>query len=201
MVNYKLPFYGKRGSIGEIKETESGFQVLTYNVDGDKFNETIMIRNTPSNRIDLLNNFFQNVEEYLKINQNKFIELKNKEKKNVANKNMAMIILIVSVLLGIGIPGVGICLGTANFGSLGASLIVGAAFATASVISLKNGKENESIDDFVKNYYNLQHELKIYKEERNKAMREKKDVKSRSLSPSSYDKINTSVLRKRRSKD
>ena len=34
MLYLQLPFYGKRGSIAEIKETEKTYDVSTYNNDG-----------------------------------------------------------------------------------------------------------------------------------------------------------------------
>ena len=48
MLYLQLPFYGKRGSIAEIKETEKTYDVSTYNNDG-KASITSKVKKTNSN--------------------------------------------------------------------------------------------------------------------------------------------------------
>lgn len=200
MLYYKLPFYGKRGSIGEIKESKYGIEVLTYDVDGKGFNESIIIRNTKNNRNDILDVFFKNVEEYLDKNKDKFFELKNSEEKVFLNRNLCIVILIMSILFGIGIPGASIILGTDGmFGAV--ILMICASFSTASIISLKKNREESIKKKFLKTYSDLSHEFSIYEEEKRILVSRNKDIKSRSLSLSKHDKDKSSVLVKTRIKD
>lgn len=199
MLYYKLPFYGKRGSIGEIKEFKSRFEVSVYNIDGKKNDNVLTIKNNFNNKRDLLANFFCDVEEYLSKFQGDFMKLSKVDKKLVLNKKVAVLILILSVLIGIGVPAVGILLGSANLWTLGLiSLAFGASFSTASLISLKNAIENEKIDDFLRIYSNLNHELNIYKEETKLLNNKNNNIKRRCLSPSVYDREKQSALIKTR---
>ena len=200
MLDIKLPFYGKRGSIGKIIETPSNYQVYTYNIDGKKYDQIRNIKKNSQNKNDLLNSFYQDVEEYLIKNNDKFKQLSTQEKKNILDKKIVQIILIASVALGILPLATSIILESVNLWNIGIiTLLTGASFATASLISLKNIKEKEETEQFLKTYSNLQHELKLYKEEKSKSVALNKKIEKpnhRSLSPMMQSKIGKNIKTK-----
>lgn len=171
MLNYKLPFYEKKGSIAAILETESDYQVWRYKIDGKIEQESSHIKKTSSNKQALLNEFFTNVEEWLTTNKNKYEELiannPNKlETKSVLNKQNTMIILILSIIIGICPLATSIILESASLWTIGAgTFISGAAFTTASIIRLNSIKFEEKNTKFKNKYESMQHELKIYNAE------------------------------------
>lgn len=189
MLNYKLPFYKKRGSIAEIKETESNYQVYRYTIDGKIEPEPNNIKKTQSNKEALLKDLFNNIEEFLnknKLKYNEIIKSNNLEFNNnsILNKKNTQLILILAVIIGIIPLATTITLELTNQWTIGIiSLITGASFATASLIRIDKIKETEQKIQFIKTYSSYQHELKIYKEERQKT-KENIITKSRSLSPS-----------------
>ena len=60
-------------------------------------------------------------------------------------------------------------------------MVIGAAFSTASIISLKNIKENRDSTSFIKNYENLKKDLELYNEEKAKALIPKKRMRKDNL--------------------
>ena len=65
MLNKSLPFYGRKGSINELKETEKNYNVSTYNIEGKKNQNTMIIKKTTQNKNELLKSFYNDVKEYL----------------------------------------------------------------------------------------------------------------------------------------
>lgn len=202
MLNKRLPFYGKRGSIGEISETDDYYQVKTYDIDG-KYNDIINVRKTYQDKNSLFGNYYKDVEEYLNLNKDKLDSLSKEEKKVLLNKRMVKVILTISVLIGILPLAVSIVLGNASLWSIGGiTLLIGASFSTASIISLKNIKEYEDKEEFKRTYKNLEHELKVYKSELNNELVSKKSKNksnNRNLTPinRTNDKVNSLIKTKK----
>ena len=196
MLKKELPFYGKRGTIASIEELEKYYLVKLYELDGSLKEEDFSIKKTSKNRKKLLENYYNCSEEYLNLEstKEKYTSLKEEEKKNqnpLLNKKLVAILLSVSILVGITPLASSIVLNSGLLWTIGKyTLVIGAAFSTASIISLKNIKNNKESTSFTKIYENLKKDLELYNEEKDKELtpkkRERKDS-SDTLSPISRE--------------
>lgn len=196
MLKKELPFYGKRGTIASIEELDKYYLVKLYELDGSLRKEDFPIKKTAENLKKLLENYYNCSEEYLNLEntKEKYTSLKEEEKKNqnpLLSKKLVAILLSVSILVGITPLASSIVLNSGLLWTIGKyTLIIGAAFSTASIISLKNIKENRESMSFTKNYENLKKDLELYNEEKDKELTPKKRKRkdsSETLSPISRE--------------
>ena len=77
----KIPYYGKYNSISEIKLSNDGhtYQVKRYNTKGKEKQEIFEIPKKHKNTELLFSDYYNNVEEYLIKNKNKYTSYKNKK--------------------------------------------------------------------------------------------------------------------------
>ena len=77
----KIPYYGKYNSISNIKLSEDSLTYLVkrYDNKGRERNETFEIAAKKKNTDALLNDYFNNVEEYLRKNKDKYASYKDKK--------------------------------------------------------------------------------------------------------------------------
>lgn len=196
MLKKELPFYGKRGTIASIEELEKYYLVKLYELDGKLYKQNLHIKKTSKNKEKLLENYYNCSEEYLNLEntKEKYTSLKEEEKKNqnpLLNKKLVAILLSVSILVGITPLASSIVLNSGLLWTIGKyTLVIGAAFSTASIISLKNIKENRDSMSFTKNYENLKKDLELYNEEKDRELTPKKRKRkdsSETLSPISRE--------------
>lgn len=180
MLKKELPFYGKRGTIASIEELDKYYLVKLYELDGSLKEQNFSIKKTSKNREQLLENYYHYLEEYLNLEniKEKYTCLLEEEKKNqnpLLNKKLVAILLSISILVGITPLASSIVLNSGLLWTIGKyTLVIGAAFSTASIISLKNIKENNDSISFTKNYENLKKDLELYNEEKDKELTPKK---------------------------
>ncbi len=196
MLKKELPFYGKRGTIASIEELDKYYLVKLYELDGSLKEQDFFIKKTSKNRKQLLENYYHYSEEYLNLEntKEKYTSLKEEEKKNqnpLLNKKLVAVLLSISILVGITPLASSIVLNSGLLWTIGKyTLVIGAAFSTASIISLKNIKENNDSTSFTKNYENLKKDLELYNEEKDKELTPKKRMRkgsSETLSPISRE--------------
>ncbi len=187
MLKKELPFYGKRGTIASIEELDKYYLVKLYELDGSLKEQDFFIKKTSKNRKQLLENYYHYLEEYLNLEntKEKYTSLKEEEKKNqnpLLSKKLVAILLSVSILVGITPLASSIVLNSGLLWTIGKyTLVIGAAFSTASIISLKNIKENQDSTSFIKKYENLKKDLELYNEEKAKALIPKKKMRKDNL--------------------
>lgn len=187
MLKKELPFYGKRGTIASIEELDKYYLVKLYELDGNLKEQDFFIKKTSKNRKQLLENYYHYLEEYLNLEntKEKYTSLKEEEKKNqnpLLSKKLVAILLSISILVGITPLASSIVLNSGLLWNIGKyTLVIGAAFSTASIISLKNIKENRDSTSFIKNYENLKKDLELYNEEKAKALIPKKRMRKDNL--------------------
>lgn len=77
----KIPYYGKYNSISNIKLSEDSLTYLVkrYDNKGRERKETFEIAAKKKNTDALLNDYFSNVEEYLRKNKDKYTSYKDKK--------------------------------------------------------------------------------------------------------------------------
>jgi hypothetical protein len=196
MLKKELPFYRKRGTIASIEELDKYYLVKLYELDGSIKKYDFNIKKTLKNKEKLFDNYYCNVEEYLNLtsNKEKYTSLKEEEKKNqnpLLNKKLVAILLSISILVGITPLASSIVLNSGLLWTIGKyTLVIGAAFSTASIISLKNIKNNKESTSFTKIYENLKKDLELYNEEKDKELTPKKRKRkdsSDTLSPISRE--------------
>lgn len=209
MLKKELPFYGKRGTIASILEHDKYYLVKLYELDGSIKEYDFNIKKTLKNKEKLFDNYYCNVEEYLNLtsNKEKYKEIKEEEKKNqnpLLNKKLVAILLSVSILVGITPLASSIVLNSGLLWTIGKyTLVIGAAFSTASIISLKNIKNNKESTSFTKIYENLKKDLELYNEEKGKSMtlnKKKRNDNTEILSPVSRE-LGPNVTRKLEKKE
>ena len=187
MLKKELPFYGKRGTIASIEELDKYYLVKLYELDGNLKEQDFFIKKKSKNRKKLLENSYHYLEEYLNLEntKEKYTSLKEEEKKNqnpLLSKKLVAILLSISILVGITPLASSIVLNSGLLWNIGKyTLVIGAAFSTASIISLKNIKENRDSTSFIKNYENLKKDLELYNEEKAKALIPKKRMRKDNL--------------------
>ena len=109
-LNKKIPYNGKYNSISNIKLSEESLTYLVkrYNNNGKEKNETFEIAAKNKNTNALLNDYFNDVEEYLRKNKDQYTSYKDKKitiKKDFdinkidKLKNISKISLILSTLI------------------------------------------------------------------------------------------------------
>ena len=158
-MKYTLPYYGIKGTISEIKESENYYTVYRYGMSEKDIYILEVPKNIKNNEL-LLNNYYSDLKNYLNENKEKYEQYKNKKYKKHPNLNLLKIIAIV--MLSSSIP----LLQTYNIlGYVGIALDILSIPVVISVIKLSiDEKKKEKNIKFIKKYNELQHKLRLHNE-------------------------------------
>lgn len=182
MLYLQLPFYGKRGSIAEIKETEKTYDVSTYNNDG-KASITSKVKKTNSNLKALINNYHKDTDEYLRTNREKYdIASYEKNTEYPSAKTIKAAFITSAVLVSTAMP---ISALTGMAGVTVYSLVIGTPFFIASYKVLKKIDKQNKKNSFINEYKRLNKEYRKYEIEKED---EKRRTLARSKIPMNIDK-------------
>ena len=195
MLNKSLPFYGRKGSINELKETEKNYNVSTYNIEGKKNQNTMIIKKTTQNKNELLKSYYKDVKEYLKTNNEKYENAIHIKDIDFPNTKLIEIIFILSIVLAIA-PLTTALIGMTSLMTAIYSLAVGIPFSIAATIILKKIEKQDKKNKFIKEYSNLNKEyVTFYSENKNV-----KNTKSQEIKPINRNKENNYKYIKERKK-
>lgn len=177
-MNYSLPFYGKKGTISNIEETDKNYLVHRYDITG-KENLTLKVPKNAKNYNLLLENYYTDLKDYLITNNNKYEYCKkNKAKNKVKVKTIIYLKLASIALIAVSLP----LLSTqSTLGYIGVALDVLAIPTIISSFKLSIKERNsEKSANFINKYNELEHRLRIYNEN-----------KSRTVSLTKYSGVKT----------
>ena len=156
-MNFKLPFYDKKGTIKDIKEDSKYYLVYRYGVNKDE-EQLFYVPKNDSNLELLLNNYYSDLEGYLDANASKYYTYKKSRLNKRINYNMVKAMLGISTILFISsIP----LINTHEaIGFVGVQLdtiaIPTAGYALKEFINKKKDNKKEL---FIKQYNNLSHKF------------------------------------------
>ncbi len=156
-MNFMLPFYGKKGTIKDIKEDSKYYLVYRYGLTENE--ETIFYVPKNNNNLELLlNNYYKDLDGYLDANSNKYKMYKKSRLNKKINYNAVIGMFGVSSLLFVSsIPLIN---SHELIGFLGV-LMDTIAIPTAgyAIKELIDKKRDEKKELFIKEYNNLSHKL------------------------------------------
>ena len=182
MLYLQLPFYGKRGSIAEITETDNTYDVSTYNNEG-KSNITSRVKKTKSNLKAIMSNYYKDTDEYLRTNRDKYDIASYEKNTDYPNANIIKGSFIISAaLVTTAIP---ISALTGMAGVTVYSLAIGTPFFVASYKVLKKIDKQNKKNNFMNEYKELNTKYRKYETEREE---EKRRILARSRIPMNIDK-------------
>ena len=182
MLYLQLPFYGKRGSIAEIIETDNTYDVSTYNNEG-KSNITSRVKKTKSNLKAIMSNYYKDTDEYLRTNRDKYDIASYEKNTDYPNTNIIKgSFIISSALVTTAIP---ISALTGMAGVTVYSLAIGTPFFVASYKVLKKIDKQNKKNNFMNEYKELNTKYRKYETEREE---EKRRILARSRIPMNIDK-------------
>ena len=182
MLYLKIPFYGKRGSIAEIKESDKTYDLSTYDIDGKINNYISKIKKTYENKNAILNNFYEDTYEYLKMYKDKYDNASYKKNINFPSTKIIENIFIASGVLTISaIP---VALLTDIYGIIGYSLAIGVPFLVASYTVLNKIDKQNKRKRFVNEYAELNNIYRNYENYKN----QKDKIKAREITPVNRNK-------------
>lgn len=189
MNNRKLPFFGKKGTIKEIKitATEKYIVVSRYGATADE-QETIL--STPNTKINynlLMKEYMSNLKEYLNITNNKYetyIKSKNKIK---LEKNQIYFLLSTGItMIALSIPLLITHDARGYFG-----IVLDTIAIPTELTGMKlyfESKSNHEKQKFIKEYENRKKELELLEKSFSKTI-EKSETKFNGLENSKTEKI------------
>ena len=182
MLYLKIPFYGKRGSIAEIKESDKTYDLSTYDIDGKINNYISKIKKSYENKNAILNNFYEDTYEYLKMYKDKYDNASYKKNINFPSTKIIENIFIASGVLTISaIP---VALLTDIYGIIGYSLAIGVPFLVASYTVLNKIDKQNKRKRFVNEYAELNNIYRNYENYKN----QKDKIKAREITPVNRNK-------------
>lgn len=166
MLNLSLPFYGKRGSISKIFETEKNYSVTKYGING-KEELSLIIPKKYKNYVGLMQNYYQDLKGYLESTYHYYLECRSTRLKKEIN--------IKKVQLGtcasIGGFAIGSILMTGFLSSAitEAMAYVGLVIAASSISGFcatrnltKTYKKDKEKADFIERFNSLNRSLENY---------------------------------------
>lgn len=158
-MNFKLPFYGKKGTIKDIKEDEKYYIVYRYGLTNQE--ESIFyVPKNDNNLLLLMNNYNNDLKEYLEINSNKYETYKQTRLKKDINKNSLKILFAISgfmILSSIALFGTHEPIGFVGV-ILDTIAIPTTIYATSEMIKKRKDEQKEK---FIKSYNKMNHKYKI----------------------------------------
>ena len=161
----KIPFYGIKGSIHTIEETENAYLKVVYNHDGTIDPLKKPIPKKKSKNLNLIeSDYYKDLKTYLEFNHDKYLEYKNNLVKPKLTKQQVKIgIIITGTMTIISFP---ILITTSYIGALLEAISILALYKT---IDLK--KQHETVAQqkkFLSEYKEYQKELKTYNQSNSK---------------------------------
>ncbi len=174
MLELKLPFFGKRGTIKSIKETKNVYEVSRYGIS-----EKQIVPKKQKNLQGLINNYHEDTKKYLESNYNKYSSYKNiinERKRNGKYKGKIDINKIKAVLLtstiGAGLSAITLLAllpSTSILVYLDMSILaLSLATISASSNILANHLKDKKKDTFISKYNDYQKEVNEYNLNKNK---------------------------------
>lgn len=179
----EIPFYGIKGSIHTIEETENAYLKVVYNHDGTIDPLKKPIPKKKSKNLNLIeNDYYKDLKTYLEFNHNKYLEYKsNLVKPKLTKQQVKIGIIIAGTMTIISFP---ILITTSYIGALLEAISILALYKT---IDLK--KQHETVAQqkkFLSEYKEYQKELITY---------------NQSNSKKSYQTVYTEIATKNATKD
>ena len=198
MLDLKLPFFGNRGTIKSIKETDKYYIVSRHGI-----NEKHIIPKKNKNLNGLYENYYEDTKKYLETSYNKYKDYKNilnereksgklKSKLDIKKLKIAAIassivvaistIALISMLPGISVL-IYLSLSTLSLG------LVGLTATTNLIINYLKDKKKET---FINEYNNYKKEVNEYNIKSNKK-RQNNPTKYKGITK---DKTNENIIHK-----
>ena len=167
-MNYSLPFYGKKGTISNIEETDKNYVVYRYDFTGKDSLVLEVPKNTKNYNL-LLENYYTDLKDYLITNNNKYEYCKRTRLNNKVKEKTIISLKIISIaLITASLPLI------ATQGTLGYIGVTLDALAIPAIISSVNLslKENniKKKTNFINKYNELEHRLRIYNKGKSKTV-------------------------------
>lgn len=165
-MNYTLPYYGKKGTISNIKENERYYQTERYGLN----KKETYILNVPKNKKNeelIIKNYYDDLKEYLNINKEKYNIYKEKRSKTKINSLKTNILKLSSItMIAISIP---LLLTHDIRGYIGITLdILSIPIIITSIKNSINERQDKKRKQFINKYNDLEHRLRIYNEKKSK---------------------------------
>ena len=166
-MNYSLPFYGKKGTISTIKENNNNYIVNCYDFTG-KDNIVLEVPKNNRNYNQLIDNYYKDLKEYLKANNNKYEYYNQTKKENKTNKKTITLLKLISIAaIALSIP----LLSThEELGYIGITLnAISIPLLVSSINLTTKARKEEKKKKFINKYNELEHRLRIYNENKVKS--------------------------------
>lgn len=163
MLNYKLPFYGKYGSVKEIIE-RNGFYYVSVYCDINNCYKNSMYPVNDSTKEMLEKIFYNNLGEYLKFSRKKFDSYVNDTRVKENNYRMNLLYLLsFASICGIALPVVGIVFNSVIPFLLGCFTIAASIpILAACIVTHKEYRFYKKADKFIKEYQKGEYFLDKY---------------------------------------
>ena len=191
-MNYTLPYYGKKGTISKIEENKKYYQVYRYGINkNDKY--LLEVPKTAKNKELLINNYYNDIKEYLDQNNDKYKEYSKDKGKKVKGLNLLKLSGIL--MLGSSVP----LLKTYNtLGYLGIALDALSIPVVIGAIKLSiDDKKLETKNKFINKYEELNEKLKLYNESEAKVLEKTQYSKVKKENKTPKRDINKKLQRKK----
>ncbi len=160
---YKVPFYGKKGTIKTIKENGNYYIVTRQGLNGE---DGEVLATPKKYKKNLMDNYLEDIQEYLDTNSAKYQTAKNNLSKKAFSKNK----IVLGTLMATSITTASV------LGTIFTTEAVSYAFITTLFFSfiaschelneLKKYFEEKKNKKFIKEYKNYQEEVNAYRREK-----------------------------------
>ncbi len=165
-MNYTLPYYGKKGTIKNIEEKEKNYQVTRYGMNKSNTYQ-LQVKKNKQNEELLIENYYNDLLEYLNVNKNKYNNYKQNNNK-IKSSTINLLKITGIVMIATSIP---LIQSYETAGYIGIALDILSIPVIAGIIklSIEEKKQNKRTD-FINKYDELKHKLKIYTEKETKSL-------------------------------
>lgn len=163
-MNYSLPFFEKKGTISNIREADKYYLVERYGLTSKEKNNFRVPKNE-KNYYDLMDNYYNDVKDYLSKYANRYESYKMSRLKKPINTNVISILSSASIIMLV--TSVPMLLTHGTLGYLGVILDVLSVplIITSTNLKLKNNNNEKKIN-FIDKYNKLERQLMLYNEDK-----------------------------------
>ena len=156
----EVPFYGKGGTIFRIEEASEAYYKVLYNSDGSIRKLKVPVSKKKSKNLNfLLNDYIEEVRNYLNSSYDKYMECSNNRVKVIFSNREYSVLLIINILaVLVSIP----FLFTITIAGLIFSVVSFFLLYILLVIHKKDEEKIEKHDSFVRKYEEFQKILNDY---------------------------------------
>lgn len=167
-MNFKLPYYDKKGTIKDIVEVEEdGIEYyLVYRYGGNEKEEVLpqKVSKKPKNYNYLCENYYNDLKEYLTQNSAKYETYKHTKPKRSINENLINILKASAIIMnGASIP---FLLNSSYLFFIGITLnTLSLPFLLTSINLSAKETANKKKNNFINQYDKLEHKLRLHKQE------------------------------------